>query len=194
MKKRFYEAFTLVEMLIVMGILIILMVIGITAGRFAINRANDVAHQNAADQIYQGLQAYYTDNRVFPPEQLISNLVGNPGACTQEQNLLCDYMDSGSFKGGTEATYHYFVDDDANGQSVLVCVTLGGLGDARHRGIYCTGNGFGDANLSIGVSESASNLTSKDIPYDEENSIYSTISGVDGADWNGNSWDSTTTP
>ena len=47
-----YKGFTLVEMLIVMGIIIILMVVGITAGRFAINRANDAAHRNAADQIY----------------------------------------------------------------------------------------------------------------------------------------------
>ena len=61
-----YSGFTLVEMLIVMGIIIILTVVGITAGRFAINRANDVAHRNAADQVYTSLQAYYTDNRRYP--------------------------------------------------------------------------------------------------------------------------------
>ncbi|NLB12299.1 hypothetical protein GX830_02930, partial [Candidatus Dojkabacteria bacterium] len=61
MTRKSYKAFTFVEMLIVMGILIILMVIGIAAGRYAINRANRVAHQNAADQLYQTLQAYYTE-------------------------------------------------------------------------------------------------------------------------------------
>ncbi|NLZ24414.1 prepilin-type N-terminal cleavage/methylation domain-containing protein, partial [Candidatus Dojkabacteria bacterium] len=36
---RKYSGFTLIEMLIVMGIIIILMIVGITAARFAINRA-----------------------------------------------------------------------------------------------------------------------------------------------------------
>ena len=67
MNKKSYDGFTLIEMLIVMGILIILMVVGVTGGRFAINRANDVAHQNAVKQINEALQAYYTDNRSYPP-------------------------------------------------------------------------------------------------------------------------------
>jgi type II secretory pathway pseudopilin PulG len=185
MKKRLYEAFTLVEMLIVMGILIILMVVGITAGRFAINRANDVAHQNAADQIYQGLQAYYTDNRVFPAATTVDELLGDPGACDVDTNELCEYMDSGAFNGGTEATYYYFVESTSQ-QSVLVCVTLGGLDDARERGLYCSGNGFGDSDLAIGANSGA-DVTGKSIPYAEAG-VYNTIVGLTGAEWYGDSW------
>ena len=186
MRKRLYEAFTLVEMVIVMGILIILMVVGITAGRFAINRANDVAHQNAADQIYQGLQAYYTDNRIFPSSAiLVEDLLGEPGSC-DDTNALCEYMDSGSFKGGTEATYYYFADDTDNAQSVLVCVTLGGVDDVRERGVYCTGNGFGDSDLSIGANTGA-DITDKSVPY-SASGVYNTIVNLTASTWYGSSW------
>ena len=182
MKRNFYEAFTLVEMLIVMGILIILMAIGITAGRFAINRANDVAHQNAVDQIYQGLQAYYTDERAFPDQQLPSALI----------TTLEKYMDSGVFKGGTEATFIYIV-EDTHKQSVLVCVSLrGAFADniARDDGaFYCNGNGFGDDDLIV-------NITNKNIEKDAvEGSDWDDFTTAVGADltsfasqWDGNAW------
>jgi hypothetical protein len=53
---------------IVMGIIIILMAVGIASGRFAIRRANKIEHQNAAEQIYQAAQSYYSDNREYPIE------------------------------------------------------------------------------------------------------------------------------
>jgi len=189
MRKRFYEAFTLVEMLIVMGILIILMVIGITAGRFAINRANDVAHQNAVDQIYQGLQAYYTDNRVFPGD--VCGLAGNE-ACTVAEligttdtpGLLGEYLDQGAFNGGTSATYHYFVEEGAQ-QSVLVCVTLGGVtGDATLRAVYCNGNGFGVEDLISGITVSTKSMD--DITTD--GTPGAAIVALPGSDWDGETW------
>ena len=183
MRKSLYEAFTLVEMLIVMGILIILMVIGITAGRFAINRANDVAHQNAVDQIYQGLQAYYTDNRDFPDATTVDELIGTVG---DESAPLNKYLDSGAFKGGTEAEFYYFV-ETAQKQSVLVCVTLGGEDDARERGVYCNGNGFGDEDLTIGASATGALVTDKSIPYGES-PAYVSITGAAGAVWDGSAW------
>ena len=187
MRRNFYEAFTLVEMLIVMGILIILMAVGITAGRFAINRANDVAHQNAVDQIYTGLQAYYTDEREFPAQVAPAELFVE--GATPADNILFDYLDQGAFKGGTEATFFYFVETDQQ-QSVLVCVTLGGVDDSKHRGIYCNGNGFGDTNLLSGA------ITDKNIPYDEiVDTQYDVIMGnladtTMVSEWNGNSWGS----
>ena len=186
MRRRFYEAFTLVEMLIVMGILIILMVIGITAGRFAINRANDVAHQNAVDNIYQGLQAYYTDEREFPSATTVDLLLGPAGSCASDVNAVCDYLDSGAFKGGTEATYYYFV-DAVQQQSVLVCVSLGGLNDDRERGLYCNGNGFGDDELDLGSSPGAA-ITDKSIPY-SDTGIYTVITELGGASWDGSAWE-----
>lgn len=146
---RKYSGFTLVEMLIVMGIIIILMVVGITAGRFAINRANDVAHKNAVDQVYTSLQAYYTDNREYPIAEdcgdaacTIESLVSNG-----EAGYLVPYIDQDSFDGGSEASYYYAVGGDGGDQAVLVCVSLRGLGDdnaQRDDGeVYCNGNGFG---------------------------------------------------
>ncbi len=146
---RKYSAFTLVEMLIVMGILIILMAVGITAGRFAINRANDVAHQNAADQIYTALQAYYTDEREYPSATEMPDF----GTGMATGGVLAKYMGDGEFTGGTDATFYYWLDD--LGQSVLVCVSKGGHSDETHRGFYCTGNGFGAA---------ASGIETKDVP------------------------------
>jgi len=160
MRNRKYEAFTLVEMLIVMGILIILMVIGIAAGRFALNRANDVAHQNAADQLYQGLQAYYTDHRVFPTDECTDE-EGSDVDCTpmnmmEDPETLGKYLDMGEFNGGTAATYIYFVGGDNGDQAAFICVTMRGLqseSDERDDGAYyCTGNGFGVNNMSSGGS------------------------------------------
>jgi type II secretory pathway pseudopilin PulG len=168
-----------------MGILIILMAVGITAGRFAINRANDVAHQNAVDQIYQGLQAYYTDNREYPDA-----CNGSAGDCTIEDlvgtsaapGTLGKYLDEGAFDGGTEASYYYFVDTDVQ-QTVLVCVSKGGADDSKSRGLYCNGNAFGVADF-VGTGGT---VTDKDVPVSDA-APYTTIIGANGSEWNGNSW------
>lgn len=135
MKK--FEAFTLIEMLVVMGILVILMTMGIAAGRFAIQRANLVQHQNAVTQIYQGLQAYYADNRKYPEEVDFATF----GDAMSDAGELGTYLDSSGFDGGTDGTFYYFSGN--NNQNTLVCVTLGGLDDEGEAGIVCDGNGFG---------------------------------------------------
>lgn len=189
MRKTLYEAFTLVEMLIVMGILIILMAVGITAGRFAINRANDVAHQNAADQIYTALQAYYTDNREFPNATTAyspKSLIGTPST-----SPLWDYLDQGSFNGGTDATYIYIVGN--NDQSTLVCVSLGGAQDEKNRGYYCTGNGFNDSALPVGTTGTGTDITEKTIEYTTVPGAYTIIdalsTGNTSADWASSAWE-----
>ncbi len=140
-----YPAFTLVEMLVVMGILVILMAMGIAAGRFAIQRANRVQHQNAADQIYQGLQSYYADNREFPSESDF----GGFDTALASGGALETYVDQGAFDGGSDATFYYAVDE--TGQSVLVCVSHGGHDDENNLGGYCQGNGFSVLPLSGSV-------------------------------------------
>jgi type II secretory pathway pseudopilin PulG len=157
MRKRKYEAFTLIEMLIVMGILIILMVVGISGGRFALNRANDVAHQNAADQLYQGLQAYYTDHRVFPTDECEidgASVACTPGNMMEDQDVLGKYLDMGEYNGGTAATFIYFVGGDNGDQAALICVSMRGIqseSDERDDGAYyCTGNGFGADDMESG--------------------------------------------
>jgi prepilin-type N-terminal cleavage/methylation domain-containing protein len=131
------QGFTLIEMLVVMGILVILMTMGIAAGRFAVQRANLVQHQNAVAQVYQGLQAYYADNREYPTE---AEFIGFDSALATT-GVLGTYLDSASFEGGSDATFYYFVDSD-NQQNVLVCASLGGHDDANEMGLACDGNGF----------------------------------------------------
>ena len=197
MNKRIYEAFTLVEMLIVMGILIILMVIGVAAGRFAINRANDVAHQNAADQIYVSLQAYYTDERSFPTtncgvagtEQCNAfSLVGTP----EDPGLLGaeGYLDVGTWNGGSPSSYIYFVGGDNNDQAVLVCVSLRGTSEAQtNRGSdegmwYCAGNGF-NVDVSTFTPVLPFIITEQVM---EEDADAAALNGVPASDWDGG-WD-----
>ncbi len=155
-----YSGFTLVEMLIVMGIIIILTVVGITAGRFAINRANDVAHRNAVDQVYTSLQAYYTDKRRYPVNSVedsacaaaicsLKELVGDQDTV----GYLVPYIDANSFDGGTTASYFYGVGGDGGNQAVLICVTLRGLSEDNYDhpdgAVYCAGNGIGAVDPAI---------------------------------------------
>jgi len=155
MRKRL-KAFTLVEMLIVMGIIIILMAVGIASGRFAIQRANKIEHQNAAENIYQALQAYYSDYREYPAKDASSETPATliMGTTEDPEDSIAPYIDD--FEGGSEATYAYRV--DSSGQETLVCVTYGGVGDVNKGGIYCTGNGVGGSLISGAPSE-------KDIEY-----------------------------
>jgi type II secretory pathway pseudopilin PulG len=135
--RKSIKAFTLVEMLIVMGIIIILMAVGIASGRFAIRRANKIEHQNAAEQIYQALQSYYTDNREYPGKTTTSTPAGPLTVqALMADGILGEYIDD--FDGGSEATYAYAV--DSSGQEALVCVTYGGVGDENEIGMYCAGN------------------------------------------------------
>ena len=163
-RQKTYKAFTLIEMLIVMGILIILMVVGVAAGRFAINRANEIANRNGATQLYQAMQAHYTDYGKFPqivvqngPTNLAAVITGESGP-----NTIGQYLDMGSF-GGKDATYIYLVNNEL--QSMLICVTLGGLDDVGSKGIVCAGNGFSDN--TIGVSIETDKIETDDDIYDD---------------------------
>jgi competence protein ComGC len=161
MNKKVYGAFTLVEMLVVMGILIILMVVGIAAGSFALNRASDVAHRNAADQLYEGLQAYYVDNMRYPKVDECHDAAGgsvncSPAVLMTDPDMLGEYMDLGAFNGGSGATYTYFVGGANGDQAVLVCVTMRGLWETnveRDDGaVYCAGNGFDLNDMTDGTT------------------------------------------
>ncbi len=134
MKK--YSGFTLIEMLIVMGIIIILMAAGIAGGRFAIQRANRIQKINSVDNIEQALWGYYTDNRSFPRGEMNDSL--SPSVILESEQYLKNYLDAGLFDGGVQGEYWYVVDSDY-GQYFVICAELSGDTDL---GIYCTGNGL----------------------------------------------------
>lgn len=195
--KNSYKAFTLIEMLIVMGIIMILMTVGITSGRYAINRANDIAHQNAVDQIYEALQAYYTDYREYPfaegKRSQLGNLDNGGGldvetlldcSAVENQKCLMNYMEVETFDGGSAADYVYMT--NANAQSVIVCVTLGGIDDTSERGWYCTGNGFGDSNFNVSGLDTATLSNS----VNTENANYNVLLDYSlKSTWYGEAWD-----
>lgn len=165
------KAFTLVEMLIVMGILAILMTIGISVGRFAIQRSNNIQHQSAVDQIGLAVQSYYTDNRRYPDSITAGS---NPS-----EGVLDDYIDA-SFDGGAPATFYY--DTSQTNQAYIACVTFGGLDDTDELGVYCTGDGFEDPDVFNGA------IGEKNYDYNADllNTLSTTASSV--ADWDGGEW------
>jgi prepilin-type N-terminal cleavage/methylation domain-containing protein len=190
MKK--YSGFTLIEMLIVMGIIIILMAAGIAGGRFALQRANRIQKQSAVDNIEQALWGYYTDNRGFPRE-------GANGLTDEDlwpgelmTGALSGYIDAGQFDGGTDGHFYYFV--EPQGQEFVVCATLGGSGDEMQQGIYCTGNGLTSGSLGGDNGPFDPSIAPIDNIYRHEDSnddfvtIYNDIisdSDSNGSYWNG---------
>jgi len=193
-----YSGFTLVEMLIVMGIIIILTVVGITAGRFATNRANDITHKNAVDQAYTSLQAYYTDHREYPVNSVAGVSCNTGTVCTfaklvgdkNKEGLLVPYVDAKSFDGGSKATYFYGVGGDGGNQAVLACVTLRGQADENAKRddglIYCAGNGIG-LDLQFEGGKSAT-VPAKEFSKDSTSSagLWTTFS-TGGSAWD-NGW------
>ncbi|MBP5204319.1 prepilin-type N-terminal cleavage/methylation domain-containing protein [bacterium] len=188
--KNNYKGFTLVEMLVVMGILMILMAVGIASGRYAIQRANDIAHQDAADELWDALVGFYTDKRIYPEKEAdctgASVASGNKTLSIAPSKLielcLTNYLD-GAFDGGSSTSFYYMVAE--NRQSAIVCVSKGGVDDEAGRGFYCTGNGFRDTALAGGKFID-SNL-------DSDQSQEPTSLLVDGhtalkSDWNGSEW------
>jgi prepilin-type N-terminal cleavage/methylation domain-containing protein len=134
------QGFTLVEMLVVMGIIVLLMAMGIGGGRIALQNASSVAFKSGAKQINEALLTHYAATGSYP-------VVGTkyPTLTTTPKGLIVtapaplkDYIES--FDGGNDTYYYYLVLD--SGQVSLVCVDLAPNLTAV-RDVYCEGNGFG---------------------------------------------------
>ena len=171
MEKKLYEAFTLIEMLIVMGIIMILIGVGIVGTRYALDSANKIEHQNSVDTVHQAFIAYYADNREYPDDDSLEAMLLSGGD-------LFSYLDS-EFDGGSDASYYYWIKDDES--AYLICVSLGGVDDEEAKGFYCNGNGFGDEYSGISDDE-----------IDSGSSEASTITGAgfSKSDWTDGDWSS----
>lgn len=183
MKHR-YKAFTLIELIVVLGILLILMAIGFAIGRYAIQKSQDTYHQNAVRNLYAALVKYKIDNKAYPElgncngcieKEFFAYALGYNG--TSDQHILVSYLEEeGKFDGGTDATYYYAV-DEYDQQFVIVCVSLGGVDDENQRGFYCTGDG-------IGMLPSDSPILKSDIgslKSGDPSAI--SVLGLDDSDW-----------
>lgn len=183
MKKKSYKAFTLVEMLIVMGVLVILIVVGVAAGRFSIDKSNEIAHKNGATQLYQAAQSFYTDNGVFPDGSQPDGTPISIEQMTAEGGSLKNYLDLGLFNGGSEATYYYST--NTSKQAVLICVTLGGIDDELQKGIICVGNGFGDPTMGEGFGTITKE---KYLPVEDPASYELIKKAKTRSNWDGRTW------
>jgi len=135
MGKKFYKAFTLIEMLIVMGIIMILIGVGVAGTRYALDSANKIKLQNSVENLNQAMLSYYADEREYPA-------FTNFGTALDTGGEINKYMETGEFDGGADSTYYYWL-DSVDEQTFLVCVSLGGQDDEKTKGFYCNGNGFG---------------------------------------------------
>jgi type II secretory pathway pseudopilin PulG len=181
---RKYKAFTLVEMLIVMGVLIVLISIGVMVGRYAIQKSQDIKHRDAANILYTSLVKYKNINGAYPAlgtcngcieREFFAYALGYNG--TPDNYILKEYVNDGSlFDGGTDTTYYYAV-DSIDQRFVVVCVSLGGIDDENERGFYCTGDG-------IGVLPEISPITDTDIGSQATGDPLATIvKSMDNSDW-----------
>jgi prepilin-type N-terminal cleavage/methylation domain-containing protein len=145
MKKT--KAFTLIEMLIVMGIIVILIGVGLMVGRWALRRSNRTHHMDAARNLEIALLKYkneegevpkcLNESDCEPDTEFFANVLGY----TNQPAILKEYLEEYPFDGGNDATYYYATDD--LGQFFVVCVSLGGIDDEQNFGYYCTGTGIG---------------------------------------------------
>lgn len=181
---RKYTAFTLVELLIVMGILVILIAVGILVGRYATLKSQDTRHKDAARKLYTMLLEYKNDNGSYPNlgncsrcirEEFFARALGSTG--TEEEQVLKGYAGGeGGFDGGSKATYYYSV-DSYDQQFVLVCVSLGGIYDEAERGYYCVGSGIGMLPEENPIPYNDVGSRSSGDPYG------AVIRGLDDSDW-----------
>lgn len=128
MKK--YKGFTLVELLIVMGIIAVLAVLGVAVARFAIQRSNNIQHTDAVKELVRTAALYNGDYQEYP----------DPASFTELLTTVNTYSDA--FDPGGNATYYYFVSADK--KKYLFCVSFGGWADVDDQGGYCDGDGIGE--------------------------------------------------
>jgi len=178
MKK--YTAFTLIEMLVVMGIIIILIGVSVGLARWAIQRAGRIEHQSAAENLYSAIVKYRNEEGYFPllgtggtriEEEFFAYALGYRG----DNAVLTPYLKKEEFEGGSDATYYYDV-DDIDGQVAIVCVSLGGWDDEGDKGFYCTGNGIGYLPTTGGTR-----ITQQDISADSP--LVPIVRSLDDSDW-----------
>ncbi len=129
------RGFTLVELLVVMGIMAVLIAIAVAGLAFAMRRSRNIARSSALSNLDKALAAYYTENVDYPDEQVINELIGEGSGEGELENYLEGSWDAGP--GVTEYYYKY----DSGDLVYTVCVsqeTFGG--DTEY---ICMGPGIG---------------------------------------------------
>jgi len=114
--KSKYQAFTLIELLIVMAILIILMGIGLFGGRFIFKQAQITRHTSVLAELSKATEGYYLEHNRYPEG---SSTLTSFQTLVEHADGLEPYFDK-DFDGGDTAVYYYYVGNQ--GQDYLYCV------------------------------------------------------------------------
>ncbi len=88
MLNRKTKAFTLIELLVVMAIIALLLLATLAGLTYGLQKARDTKRQKAATVVQTAIQAYYSDNNLYPSKDAI---IANSGTCTQYGTIWrCD--------------------------------------------------------------------------------------------------------
>jgi len=169
MKKREYKGFTLVEMVVVMGVLIILMGVGIVGTRAYLDNANATKIRSTVSEIYKASASWKQTHGTYPIPRSTKTRTDSGAQVTAlsqlftQNTLLKSYFPNGLDLGSAPYTFMYMT--DTSGNYVLICAALGGnlsstdVTNVLSKGIYCDGDGFRQSSL---VSAS---FNTKEVPY-----------------------------
>lgn len=159
MRKK-YNAFTLTEILLAMGVIIILGSIAVGAVRYATQRSREAQYKSNVRFLSSILVQFKSDYGRYPlvtnepcmgcvSREVLASGLGYRGRLSGA--FLQPYF-TGGFDGGIEATYYYYV-QETDGQFAIVCVSLLGAHDRNNPNnrYYCDGDGLGI--LPIGDSQ-----------------------------------------
>jgi type II secretory pathway pseudopilin PulG len=167
-----YSGFTLVEMLVVMGIIILLMAMGIGGGRLALQSASNITFKSGVKQMQEAALTHYSAKGGYPAGPT------NPKTLLTGTGAFTGYVES--FDGGNDTTYFYIVDTAK--QSVLICVDLA-ADLAGKKDIYCEGNGFGK-NMGLATTINAKTLVNGTAEWTALNAVRSSA----GSNWVNKAW------
>lgn len=132
MKKNNREkGFTLVELLVVMGIMAVLIMIAIAGLGFAMRRSRNIARAAGLSNLDKSLASYYTDHQDYPDDgTTVEELTEG------EDADLAPYLE-GSWDPGPGTTQYYYTN---TGYAYIICVSQETLGDGYE--YNCMGPGI----------------------------------------------------
>ncbi len=134
MKKQ-YNAFTLIELLIVMAVIVILMGIGLLGGRFVIKRAHKTEHQSVLADVVKATEAYNLDNSAYPVIGSGAGEFATYDAMMQAYETA-GYLDHDFSTNHGQSAAFYYVDPAHESNGYYVCAN--NTGDSY---IVCDGPG-----------------------------------------------------
>ncbi len=136
------KGFTLVELLVVMGIMAVLIAIAVAGLAFAMRRSRNTARQSSVDNLDKALSAYYTENEQYPTASSMEQLI---------ETELDEFLE-GSWDGGASNSIYCYKPGDDNLLFVVCASQEEFSGDDTY---FCKGTGMGQDGFPSGSTDNA---------------------------------------